>query len=191
MAPAERQRLEQIAAHLPSLADAEDELAAARSELERVERLDRTLATTSDFLKRAEERVHRSVAPVLRATVLKWLRGVTAGRYTDCKVDPESLQVEVCAAGLLSHGTAEQVYLLLRLALARHLVADGEVCPLILDDAVAACDTERKQALLDTLHAVSAETQVILFTHEEDVQAWARQRLSEPRDALTELPRPG
>ena len=194
---AARGKLEQIAAHLPSLADAEDELAAARSELERVERLDRTLATTSDFLKRAEERVHRSVAPVLRATVLKWLRGVTAGRYTDCKVDPESLQVEVRAAGgtwraagFLSHGTAEQIYLLLRLALARHLVADGEVCPLILDDAVAACDTERKQALLDTLHAVSAETQVILFTHEEDVQAWARQRLSGPRDALTELSGP-
>ncbi len=194
---AARGKLEQIAAHLPSLADAEDELAAARSELERVERLDRTLATTSDFLKRAEERVHRSVAPVLRATVLEWLRGVTGGRYTDCKVDPESLQVEVRAgggtwraAGLLSHGTAEQIYLLLRLALARHLVTDGEVCPLILDDAVAACDTERKQALLDTLHAVSAETQVILFTHEEDVQAWARQRLSGPRDALTELAGP-
>ena len=195
---AARGKLDQLAASLPSLADAEDELAAARSELERVERLDRTLATTSDFLKRAEERVHRSVAPVLRATVLEWLPRVTGGRYTDCKVDPESLQVEVRAAGgtwraagLLSHGTAEQIYLLLRLALARHLVADGEVCPLILDDAVAACDTERKQALLDTLHAVSAETQVILFTHEEDVLAWARRRLPEPRDALTELPRPG
>lgn len=138
------------------------------------------------------------MAPVLRATVLEWLPAVTGGRYTDCRVDPESLQVEVLDAGggwrsaaLLSHGTAEQIYLLLRLALARHLVADGEVCPLILDDALAAGDAARKQALLDSLHKVSAATQVILFTHEEDVQAWARQRLSGPRDALTELPRPG
>ena len=35
--------------------------------------------------------------------------------------------------------------------------------------------------------AVSAETQVILFTHEEDVRAWARQRISAPRDGLTDL----
>ena len=32
---------------------------------------------------------------------------------------------------------------------------------------------------------------MILFTHEEDVRAWARQRLSGPRDALTELAQPG
>ena len=193
-----RGQLEQLAEDLPSLADTEDELAAAKGELERVKRLDRTLARTIEFLQRAKERVHRSVAPVLRATVLEWLPGVTGGRYTDCKVDPGSLQVEVRddggpwrSAALLSHGTAEQIYLLLRLALARHLVTDGEVCPLILDDAVAAGDAERKQALLNALHAVSAGTQVILFTHEGDVQAWARQRLSGPRDALTELPRPG
>ena len=192
-----RGQLEQLAGDVPNMADAEDEFAAARTELDRVERLDRTLARTIEFLERAEERVHRNVAPVLRATLLEWLPRVTGERYTDCKVDPESLQVDVRdgsgpwrSAGLLSHGTAEQVYLLLRIALARHLVTDGEVCPLILDDAVAACDTERKRVVLETLQAVGAETQVILFTHEEDVRAWARQRLSAPRDALTELPRP-
>ena len=189
-----RGQLDQLAADLPGVADAEDALAAATRELERVQRLDRTLARTIEFLERAEERVHRSVAPVLRATVLEWLPRVTGERYTDCKVDPESLQVDVRSgqgpwrtAGILSHGTAEQVYLLLRLALTRHLVAEGEVCPLILDDAVAACDADRKRALLETLHAVSAETQVILFTHEEDVRAWARQRISAPRDGLTDL----
>ncbi len=192
-----RGQLEQIAADLPNVADAEDALDVAALDLDRVERLDRTLATTIEFLERAEERVHRDVAPVLRATLLEWLPRVTGGRYTDCKVDPESLQVDVRnghgswrRAALLSHGTAEQIYLLLRLALTRHLVAPGEVCPLILDDAVAACDIERKQAVLETLQVVGARTQVILFTHEEDVRAWARQRLSAPRDALTELPRP-
>ena len=86
------------------------------------------------------------------------------------------------------HGTAEQVYLLLRLALARHLTAPGEVCPVILDDAVAACDAERKRALLETLHAVSASAQVILFTHEEDVRDWAAQRLLTSQDRMTTLP---
>ena len=192
-----RGRLEQLAAGLPSLVDAEEELEAARSELEQVERLDRTLATTIRFLEQAEERVHRDVAPVLGATVRQWLPRVTAERYADCKVDPESLRIEIRADGgewrraeLLSHGTAEQVYLLLRLALARHLVGPGEVCPLILDDAVAACDAERKRALLDTLHAISASAQVILFTHEGDVREWARRHLAAPRDHFATLPPP-
>ncbi len=189
-----RGRLEQLAAGMPSLVDAEEELETARAELERVERLDGTLATTIRFLEQAEERVHRDVAPVLGATVRQWLPRVTGARYADCRVDPESLRIEVRAAGgewrraeLLSHGTAEQVYLLLRLALARHLAAPGEVCPLILDDAVAACDRKRKPALLDTLREISAAAQVILFTHEDDVREWARRNLSAPRDHLTAL----
>ena len=82
--------------------------------------------TAITFLGAAQERVHRDIAPVLRATVLERLDQVTGSRYVDCRVDPESLEVEVAdgdgrwrPAGLLSHGTAEQLYLLLRLALAR------------------------------------------------------------------------
>ena len=73
-------------------------------------------------------------------------------------------------AALLSHGTAEQVYLLLRLAMARHLTARNEVCPLILDDVVGASDGGRKRVVLETLLSISESTQVILFTHEDDVR---------------------
>ena len=91
-------------------------------------------------------------------------------------------------ARLLSHGTAEQLYLLLRLALARHLTEpSGESCPLILDDVVSAADTQRKRELLETLLSVSESTQVILFTHEEDVRAWAEERLTGAQDRLTVL----
>ena len=88
-------------------------------------------------------------------------------------------------AEVLSHGTAEQVYLLLRLALARHLASQS--CPLILDDAVAASDSQRKHNLLETLLAVSESTQVILFTHEDDVCTWAQERLVSGPHKLTEL----
>ena len=109
----------QFAADLPSVADAEDELKAAEQEHDRVKRLDSTLARTIEFLEGAEERVNRNLAPVLRNSVIEWLSRVTGGRYVDCRVDPESLAVDVSgvdgrwrAAKLLSHGTAEQVYLL-------------------------------------------------------------------------------
>ena len=192
-----RGELAQRAASLPSVVGAEEELAAAERDLAHVEELGQTLETAIEFLQRAEERVHRDIAPVLKRTVLGWLPQVTSGRYDDCKVDPDSLKVDVRGgagpwrdAQELSRGTAEQVYLLLRVALARHLTGQDEACPMILDDVVAACDTERKKAVLGTLQAISRETQVILFTHEEDVLAWSRNHLFEPEDRLVLLPPP-
>ena len=193
----ERVRLEELAKNLPRVADAEDSLADARRSFDHVRKLDNTLGKTIEFLENAQRRVHRNIAPILKATVLEWLPQVTNQRYTDCRIDPKSLNVDVLGpdgrwrnAALLSQGTAEQVYLLLRLALSRHLTKPGETCPLILDDAVAACDAERKQVVLETLLTISGATQVILFTHEDDVCAWARERLTSPHGLLIELDHP-
>ena len=188
-------QLEVFARELMDVAEAEEELAAAKGEYCRVRSLGDTLNSTISFLEQAEENVHRTVAPVLAKIVREWLPRVTDGRYTDCRVDPEKLAVEVETrdgrwrqADLLSHGTAEQVYLLLRFALARHLTS--QACPLIVDDAVAASDSRRKHGLLETLLAVSESTQVILFTHEDDVCAWARRRLLGEPHRLIELDGP-
>ena len=189
-----RGELAQFAQDLPSVVDAEDELAIAERELARIQELDQTLATTIETLRRAEERVHRNIAPMLSQTVVEWLPRVTGGRYTDCLVDPESLAVEVRSAqgalrpaSLLSRGAAEQVYLLLRVALARHLTRSDEVCPLILDEAVSACDAQRKREVLETLLVISESVQVIIFSHEETVRRWAEERLEGPRHRLTSL----
>ena len=190
-----RGELREFESGLSDIAEAEERVERAKAERTRVERLDQTLGTAVRFLEAAQDRVHRDIAPVLRATVLERLDQVTGGRYTDCRVDPESLEVEVAdaegrwrAARLLSHGTAEQLYLLLRVALARHLTEPaGETCPLILDDVVSASDSERKRQLLDTLLSISESTQVILFTHEDDVRSWAEERLTGASDRLTVL----
>ena len=193
-----RGALRERATHLPDLAAAEERLAEAKGRLDGIERLDATLGNTIEFLAGAERRVHRDIAHILRETVLEWLPRVTDGRYSGCRVDPASLSVEVrgpdgrfVSAELLSHGTAEQVYLLLRLALARHLTVRGEVCPLLLDDALSGCDSKRAQALLESLLAIAAATQVILFTHDDEVLAWARERLHDPRHRVVELANPG
>ena len=130
---------------LPSVADAEDALAAAKREQARVARLKDTLEHTIGFLEKAQERVLRNIAPILTRTMLEWLPDVTNGRYSGCRIDPESLLVEVRdgrgrwrEADRLSHGTVEQVYLLLRFALCRHLTKEGERCPLILEEACRA-----------------------------------------------------
>lgn len=187
-----RGQLEEMASRLPSVAEAEEELAAAQAELGRVRALEETLTRTTQFLEQAQERVHRTMAPVLRETVRGWLPRVVvsrdgetvAERYDDVMVDPETLRVQVrCAegpwrnAGHLSHGTKEQIYLLLRAALAEHLTTPGEKAPLILDEITAQCDSARRVALLDLLHDLSADRQVVLFTHDEGALAWAEERL--------------
>ena len=193
-----RGELDQCARNMPDVSAAEEAEQSATLARDRLQRLDATLDTTIEFLRRAEERVHRDIAPKLRASVIRHLSQITGGRYTDCRIDPQSLAVEVRSgtgpwrrAEWLSHGAAEQIYLLLRMALAEHLSAPDETCPLILDDPIATSDATRRQAVLDTLLAVSESTQVILFTHDRDTRDWARQRLSEPTGRLRELDRTG
>jgi uncharacterized protein YhaN len=93
-------------------------------------------------------------------------------------------------ARLLSEGTREQIFLLLRVAMAEHLVTTNERAPLILDEVTAQSDAERKVQLLDVLHRLSAERQVVLFTHDADVVSWAEQALREPQDRLVRLDGP-
>lgn len=179
---------------LPCVAGVEEQLSRAEEELSKVRELDATLERTQQFLEAARDRVHRDIAPQLKAAVERRLHTVTAGRYTQVAVDPATLAVMVRAAGApwraassLSHGTAEQVYLLLRLALAEHLVSGNETAPLVLDDVTVQFDHDRTESILDLLHEASTERQVVVFTQEEAVVAWAARRLSGPRDALIRL----
>jgi len=119
---------------------------------------------------------------------------VTRGRYVDALVDPETLAVQVYGragtwrpADRLSAGTADQVYLLLRVALAQHLAATGETCPLLLDGVTAQSDGERTTEILDLLLKLGGQRQVVLFTQEEAVLGWAREHLDGDRHGVREL----
>ncbi len=119
---------------------------------------------------------------------------MTVGRYTDVLVDPSTLQVEVCGpsrdwhpAHRLSYGTAEQVYLLLRIALADHLTRGHDTCPLILDDVTVHADAARTSEILALLLKISEQRQVILFTQEEQVADWAHEHLTGADHALRTL----
>ncbi len=178
----------------PAVARADEEVDAAEAQLRRTEQLRRTTALTRRLLARAQEQAHRDVAPVLAATLRDWLPGVTRGRYVDAIVDPETLAVQVYGPSgrwrpvdRLSVGTADQVYLLLRVALAQHLAATGETCPLLLDGVTAQADGQRTTEILDLLLTLAAERQVVLFTHEDAVLRWAREHLDGDRHRVREL----
>lgn len=164
--------------------------------LERLEESTRILTAALTYLKAAEETVHRTIAPRLQRAIELRLPAITAGRYREATVDPADLNVKIRTpdgkfhpATVLSHGTREQIYLLLRVALAEHLVTNGETAPLVLDDVTVHMDTERTQAVLELLHELSADHQVILFSQEDDVADWANRSLTGKADkVLTLLP---
>ena len=72
----------------------------------------------------------------------------------------------------LSEGTADQVFLALRLAGIRQLQAERRsaglpAVPVVLDDVLMTFDDERARAALTVLAELAAEWQVLLFTHHE------------------------
>ena len=60
-----------------------------------------------------------------------------------------------------SDGTADQLYLALRLSVAQELTPG---VPLILDDALVRFDEERMKAAMEVLQEMAQSRQVILFT---------------------------
>ncbi|MEP7040379.1 MAG: AAA family ATPase [Chloroflexota bacterium] len=184
-----------LATTLASVAEAEERAAAARSELGRVQNLAAVIDETLTLLEAAERRVHRDVAPILTASVQRHLPAITGGAYIEVGMNPRDLSVDVKEARtgqwrdarLLSEGTREQIYLLLRVAMAEHLVTTDESAPLLLDEVTAQSDPERKLRMLDVLHSLSADRQIVLFSHDAEVMEWAALALREPRDRLIRL----
>ena len=184
-----------LATTLASVAEAEERAATARAELARVQNLAAVIDETLTLLEAAERRVHRDVAPILTASVQRHLPAITGGAYVEVGMNPRDLSVDVKEARtgqwrdarLLSEGTREQIYLLLRVAMAEHLVTTDESAPLLLDEVTAQSDPERKLRMLDVLHELSADRQIVLFSHDAEVMDWAALALREPRDRLIRL----
>jgi uncharacterized protein YhaN len=66
--------------------------------------------------------------------------------------------------GRLSHGTQEQIAVLVRLAMGAMLCERGEDVPIILDDALVFSDDERIEQMFDAINRAGRNQQVIVFT---------------------------
>ncbi|SDG87440.1 AAA domain-containing protein [Lentzea fradiae] len=181
----------EMARGLPSVPEAEEAVQAATAALTALTTEAEAIDLASQYLTAAREKVHSTIAPALETTLRTWLPLVTDGRYVDAAIDAQTLSVSVRSssdawhlASDLSLGTAEQIYLLLRVALAQHLAT--EACPLLLDDVTVQADDTRTQAVLDLLLRLSADRQIVLFSQETAVVEWARERLGD-RDVLHQL----
>jgi energy-coupling factor transporter ATP-binding protein EcfA2 len=165
-----RARLEGLTGSLPSLADLEDDRLAVSAARDRALHQRAALQRAMELIEAAGGELHRQVAPRLAASVSARLGALTGGRYTEANVDMEHFAVSLACAGrdqlvpleLVSHGTRDQVSLLLRLALCEILGDCGESVPLLLDEPLATSDPERRSRLIAFLSELSRTNQVVL-----------------------------
>jgi uncharacterized protein YhaN len=163
-------------------------MARARQELESVrveaaQAADRYLAATLAvrLIDRARERFERERQPEVVRTAGRVFSVMTGGRYTDVRVPLDGSGISVVTAAgdvrstdRLSRGTAEQLYLALRVGLIKSLGTTGAALPVLMDDVVVNFDPERRAGAVAAVAELAAMRQVLFFTcHPETASALA------------------
>ena len=148
-------------------------LAARREELEteldRRRREYEALTMAMDALREANARLRERFSPELNKLAGAYMARLTGDRYAAVTLTRE-LEGAAARPGdvlprsvlYLSRGTADQLYLAVRLAVCRLCLPDKP--PILLDDALAAFDDQRLELALDLLQELAGEQQVLLFT---------------------------
>ena len=120
------------------------------------------------MLETARLELQRRFAPRISQRAQELFSLLTEGRYQRIALG-EDLSVSAAADGedtlrsalWRSDGTADQLYLALRLAVAEELTPEA---PLVLDDAFVRFDDDRLREILKILNQTGENKQVILFT---------------------------
>lgn len=171
-ATALRARLGEMRSNVPAVADLDDERVACSAARDRgLEQL-AALRLAAGLIEEATRSIHRDLAPRLASSVADRLALLADGRYSAVNVDAAHFEVSLLGRDrpdlvpleLLSHGTRDQVSLLLRLALAEVLSGGGERVPLLLDEPLLSADPQRRETALQFLWNLSAANQVVLST---------------------------
>ncbi len=181
-----RARIDQTTAAARRLVELDEEIAVTGAAAQRLEWFRDAATLAQEGLAEAAEEYQRQFAPTLEPILKQSLARVTRGRYVDARVDPETLAVSLVApelgrpvpVELLSAGTGDLVYLMLRMAIAQVVSGNRERLPLFLDDPMAQCDQERQAQVLEYLARLAEQTQILLFTKDEFARTWFESSLA-------------
>ncbi|MDO5444361.1 MAG: AAA family ATPase [Eubacteriales bacterium] len=122
-------------------------------------------------LREADDEIQSRFSPKLGEIAAQYMSFVTGGKYENILLDKDfsakaKAKDDVVArdSEYLSAGTADLLYLAVRLAVCELALPDGEPCPLIIDDALVNLDDERYEQAMKLLEEIARERQVILFS---------------------------
>ena len=195
-----RKRLAELEA-AAGAADAEAALASSQAEVVRLTEEWAVLALQRQMLSDVLEKLGSDDTRPLLTHAGQILDRLTGGRWVALRAEEEgaSRKMFVVRADAdrfstseLSEGTADQVYLSLRLAAVAELhsesVASGQhALPLVLDDVLMSFDDVRASDALEVLHDLAPGLQVIVFTHHMHVADAAE---ATPGVTVARLPEP-
>lgn len=129
------------------------------------------LATAARLLGDAQARYQRERQPEVVRRAGEIFTTMTEGRYVGLTVPLADGGIEVFdersgvrGADMLSRGTAEQLYLAIRLGLISQLGEVGQGLPVIMDDVLVNFDPVRRRGAAAAIVAAAADRQVIFFT---------------------------
>ncbi|AOH53827.1 hypothetical protein ABE28_005655 [Peribacillus muralis] len=128
------------------------------------------LAISKRLLNKTLDRYKRERLPKVIADAERHFAFLTNGCYSNIILDHSGEKILVQRSdGLrfgveeVSRGTAEQIYVSLRLALAEHTF-DNDPFPLIIDDGFVNFDAKRTKRMLELLKTISRKRQIFFFT---------------------------
>ena len=122
-----------------------------------------------DALTQANARLQERFSPELNRLTGQYMARLTGEKYPAVSLTRELEGFVRTGDGVLprsalylSRGTADQLYLAVRLAVCRLCLPEKP--PILLDDALTSFDDERLEAALELLWELSGEQQLLLFT---------------------------
>ena len=164
MAQGEIHTLGDRAALQARLDEVERQLAQRREEYE-------AILTAMEVLGEANTRLQERMSPALNKRAGELFHRLTGGVYDQVSLTREfealaAKQGDVTPRKLLtlSKGTADQLYLAVRLAVCDLILPGADPAPLVLDDALVHFDGERLALALDLLKELAKTRQILLFT---------------------------
>lgn len=147
------------------------------------------LTIAQESLKLAIEHYRQQNEGPILGKASRFFSRMTGGEYEALRVDfddkdqPRLIGVRPgraggVAANRMSDGTADALYLSLRLASLEVHLDECEPVPLIVDDCLVQFDDDRATAALEILSDMANRTQVILFTHHRHLLELAENSLT-------------
>ena len=129
------------------------------------------IAMAMEVLALSNSSLQTRFSPALGEHAAAIFTNLTGGRYNKVLLDrsmtPSAQQADQLTpheGSQLSQGTADQLYLAVRLAICEMVLPAERAVPIILDDALVNFDDERMAAALDYLLGLSSKHQILLFT---------------------------
>ena len=169
-----QQQIAQVQGRLDAGRDAQalgDQISRLEEELVRQQAEYDALRLSLDALQAANTTLQNRFSPELGRRAAEIFADMTGSTWSHILLDREfHLSAESGSdptrrsVQLLSAGTADQLYLAVRLAICEMILPPEQNPPLILDDALLTFDDARLSTTLDYLTRLGAQRQILLFT---------------------------